>query len=298
VNITIMRAPQATTDATPRLEIGRGVATIAWATGATGGSTGPLEVGPAPIEQAPPSSAPSSPYEVTPRPTLPSTESPPSGSYTPPADESPQGRPQLDVTLRRTTAENVAVGDFASFDIVVTNRGDGTARGIKIRSQFDRGLSHPNAQPNAFAVDYPDMRNLPPGDSETIPLTFQVVAGGTQCHEVIVTADGAEAVSKRGCVTARQATVELDVRGHESRTVGQIAEFVAVIRNVGEVAATNIELVARCDEPLEPRRAERGTSVCPTVRSSCASPRWKPTSGANSAWKRFAARPSTAPATG
>jgi hypothetical protein len=169
----------------------------------------------------------------------------------------------LDLTLRRTTAENVAVGDFASFDIVVTNRGDGIARGIKIRSQFDRGLSHPQAKPNAFAVDYPGMRDLPPGDSETIPLTFQVVAGGTQCHEVTVSADGTEAVSARGCVTARQSTLELDVRGHERRNIGETAEFVAVLRNVGDVAATNIELVARCDEPLEPRLAERGHERLP-----------------------------------
>jgi hypothetical protein len=263
VNITIVRPPQATTDASPRLEIGRGVATISWAAGAIGGLTGPPEVSPAPIVAAPPTSAPATPYEVAPRPALPSSEPPPADTYAPPADERTTGRPQLDLTMRRTTAENVAVGDFASFDIVVTNRGDGTARGIKIRSQFDRGLSHPEAQANAFAVDYPGMRDLPPGDSETIPLTFQIVAGGTQCHEVTVSAEGAEAVTARGCVTARQTTLELDVRGHEQRTVGQFAEFVAVIRNVGDVAATNVELVARCDEPLEPRRAERGHGRLP-----------------------------------
>jgi hypothetical protein len=258
VNITIVRPPQATTDASPRLEIGRGAATISWAAGEIGESASPPEFRPAPIERAPPSSASVTPYEVTPRPTLPTIASPPAEGYTPPMDEPTPGRPQLDLTLRRTTAENLAVGDFASFDIVVTNRGDGTARGIKIRSQFDRGLSHPNAKPNEFAVDYPGMRDLPPGESATIPLTFQVVAGGTQCHEVTVSADGAEAVSARGCVTARQSTLELNVRGHERRNVGEIAEFVAVLRNVGDVAATNIELVARFDEPLEPRRAERG----------------------------------------
>jgi uncharacterized repeat protein (TIGR01451 family) len=169
----------------------------------------------------------------------------------------------LDVEVRRTTAENVAVGDFVSFDIVVTNRGDGTARGIKIRSQFDRGLSHPEAKPNVYAVDYNHMRDLPPGDSETIPLTFGVVAGGTQCHEVTVTAEGAEAVSGRGCVTARQATLEVEVRGPRSRNIGQTAEFVAVIRNVADVAATNVEIVARCDAPLEPSRAEPGHQRLP-----------------------------------
>jgi hypothetical protein len=107
------------------------------------------------------------------------------------------------------------------------------------------------------------MRDLPPGDSETIPLTFGVVAGGAQCHEVTVTAEGAEAASARGCVTARQATLEVEVRGPRSRNIGQTAEFVAVIRNVADVAATNVEIVARCDAPLEPSRAEPGHQRLP-----------------------------------
>jgi hypothetical protein len=271
VNITIVRPPQAGADASPRLELGRGLTTISWAAGAVSGPDtlqnqpapiSPGSIGPTPAAPLP-SSSPTSPYEQTPRPTLPSTDSPQTESYVAPTDRPAPGRPQLELVLRRTTAENVAVGDFASFDIVVMNRGNGTARGIKIRSQFDRGLSHPEARPNVFAVDYNGMRDLPAGDSETIQLTFQVVAGGTQCHEVTVTAEGAEAASARGCVTAGQATLEIEVRGHRSRVVGQVAEFVAVIRNVADVAATNIEIVARCDAPLEPSRAEPGHQRLP-----------------------------------
>jgi hypothetical protein len=270
VNITIIRPPHASADASPQLEIGRGVATISWAAGAVAGPDTfqtPPPVNPgsvSPMPAAPPStSSPLSPYEVTPRPTLPSTESPPSEGYVAPTDQPARGQPQLDLALRRTTAENVAVGDFASFDIVVSNRGDGTARGIKIRSQFDRGLSHPEAKPNAFAVDYNGMRDLPPGESETIQLTFRVVGGGTQCHDVTVTAEGAEPASERGCVTAGQPTLEIEVRGPRRRNIGEMAEFVAVIRNVADVAATNIEIVARCDEPLEPSRAEPGHQRLP-----------------------------------
>jgi hypothetical protein len=268
VNITIVRPPMAGTDASPQLEIGRGVATISWDAGAVAGPE-TFQVQPAPMNPGfvspSPASPPAttSPYESTPRPALPNTDSPATESYVKPSAEPAPGRPRLDIEVRRTTAENVAVGDFVSFDIVVTNRGDGTARGIKIRSQFDRGLSHPEAKPNVFAVDYNTMRDLPPGDSETIPLTFGVVAGGTQCHEVTVTAEGAEAATARGCITAGQATLEIEVRGHRSRVVGQTAEFVAVIRNVADVAATNIEIVARCDAPLDPSRAEPGHQRLP-----------------------------------
>jgi hypothetical protein len=270
VGITIIRPP-GFADAAPRLDIGRGAATISWSAAGVGGVMGASPIGPSPISPAPasplpalpPSTTAPPPFEVTPRPTLPSDEPPAGGAYTAPPGEPTAGRPQLEVNLRRTTPEQVAIGDFASFQVTVTNRGDGTARGIKIRAEFDRGLSHQEAKPNEFAVDYPGMRDLPPGDSETIPLTFQVVAGGTQCHEVTVAADGAQTASARGCVTARQASLEIDLRGHRSRVVGQTAEFKAVIRNIADVAATNIELVARCDAPLEPSRAERGHERLP-----------------------------------
>ena len=74
---------------------------------------------------------------------------------------------------------------------------------------------------------------------------------------------GRGSCSARGCVTAGQPTLEVEVRGHRSRIVGQTAEFVAVVRNVADVAATNIEIVARCDEPLEPSRAEPGHQRLP-----------------------------------
>jgi Domain of unknown function DUF11 len=269
VNITIIRPPGAA-DGTPRLEIGRGLATLSWTGGVTEDPIGPAPTGPAPISpgtsppiMATPLPSRTSPYEATPQPTLPSSEPPPSGSYTPPADERRGGRPRLEVSLQRTTPEQVAVGDFASFQAVVRNVGDGTARSIRIRDRFDRGLSHSAAKPNEFAVEYPNMRALAPGESETITLTFQVTAGGTQCHELTVTAEGADAVSERGCVTARQAALEVAVTGPRSRIAGETAEFSAVVRNVGDVAATNVEVVVRFDRPLEASRAEPGHERLP-----------------------------------
>jgi hypothetical protein len=259
IGITIVRPPRAGADASPRIDVGQGAATITWTSGATVPITAPPPFSPTPATPRPNVTAPAtptSPFTPTPQPSLPSqAEGTPSpGDYTPPRDEPPPGRPQLEVRVQRTTPEQCAVGDHVSFDVTVTNRGAGTARGIKIRARFDRGLSHPRAKPNEFAVDYddPGMRDLPPGESETIQLTFQVTAGGTQCHEVTVTADGATSVSQQGCVTARQAALEVTVTGPRSRTIGEIAPFRLTIKNVGDVAATEIVMVTRCGPALNP----------------------------------------------
>jgi uncharacterized repeat protein (TIGR01451 family) len=263
VGITIVRPPQQGPHPTPRLEIGRGSATISW-----GGAITPAA--PATPVTPPPMSAPASPYTpapVTPPPvsTSPSEPQPvlPSDAgqadpYMPPADEPPPGRPQLELQLRRTGPEQVGVGEFASFEVTITNRGTGAARGIRLRDRFDTGLRHPSAKPNEYAVEYPDVRDLPPNESTTIPLSFQVVAGGTHCHEVTVSVEGAEPVSERGCITARQAVLEVTVTAPRTRVVGEVAQFNVVVKNVGEVAATNVEIINRYDAALEPHQAPAG----------------------------------------
>jgi uncharacterized repeat protein (TIGR01451 family) len=154
--------------------------------------------------------------------------------------------------LNRTSPERVAVGDFTSFDVMITNRGTSTARGILVQDRFDVGLRHLQAKPNEFAIKYAGVRDLPPGESATVPLTFQVVAGGMQCHEVTVSAQNADPMTQRGCVTAAQAVLEVDVKGPVSRVVGAEAPFNIVVKNVGDVAALNVEVVLNFDPALEP----------------------------------------------
>jgi len=271
VGITIVRPPQGGADQAPRLEVGRGAAAITWASGAIS-----APVSPAPISPAPATPMPAPPLQPTPQPTLPADPTP-GTPYTAPRDEPPPGRPLLEVQLRRTSAEQAAVGDYASFDVTITNRGDGTARGIQVRDRFDAGLRHPRAEPNAYAVDYEGgLRDLPPGDSETITLTFLVVAGGTQCHEVTVSAEGISPQSARGCVTARQAELQVTAAASRSRAVGEIAEFNASIRNVGDVAATNVVLVVRYDPELQPVEAEPGHKRLPDGAITLEIPRLEP----------------------
>jgi uncharacterized repeat protein (TIGR01451 family) len=257
VGITIVRPAIAGPQPTPRFEFGRGNVPIVWGPAAVvPAPAGPILPGPSLPPSSPPPVSPPPPLS-DPRPTLPSGP-PPTDPYTPPTDETPAGRPQLDLQLRRTGPEQVGVGEYAAFEVVITNRGTAAARGIRVRDRFDTGLRHPSAKPNEFAVEYPGVRDLPPGESTTIPLTFQVVAGGTHCHEVTVTADGAEQRSERACVTARQAALEVTVTAPRTRVVGEVAQFNVVVKNTGEVAATNVEIVNRYDSGLEPNQAPEG----------------------------------------
>jgi hypothetical protein len=282
VFMTIIRPATGGPVPMPRLEVGRAASTIMWgatgvavpaAPGVPGAPAMPAPSLPAgPATPAPPIPMPPPPLADTP-PSLPA--GPPAGPspYSPPPASAPAspspytpapaatGSPRLEVTLGAATPAQVAVGEFVSFALTVTNRGDGLARNIRIVDRFDRGLNHESAKPGEYSINYSGMRDLPPNESAQLPLTFRVVDGGVQCHDVTVTADGAAAVSQRGCVTARQSAIKVEVNVPRQQVVGEIAKCSAVVRNVGDTAATNLEFIARADVELSIRSAEPGHEV-------------------------------------
>jgi len=264
--ITVFSATPGTsivTAYTPALnEWNRAVATIQWVQqpfGSAAVAAPPTSGAPAIATRggvAAPSPSPSTPAPANVPPQPSATPAPASDATAPaePTRDNQTSRPQLTLEMRRTGPEQIGVGEYSSFELIVTNTGTATARRIRIRDQFDRGLSHPRARPNEFAVEYTGMRDLPPGETASIPLTFQAVEQGTHCHEVTVTADDVPAVKDRACVTARPAALDVTVTAPRSRVVGEVAEFNVVVKNVGEVAAQNVELVIRFDAALVPER--------------------------------------------
>jgi uncharacterized repeat protein (TIGR01451 family) len=160
----------------------------------------------------------------------------------------------LEITLLAKSAEQVPVNEFVSYDLTITNRGDGVARNIVVEDRFDQGLKHPGDTRNVLAVTK-SVRDLAPNDAETIQLPFQVVAAGQHCHDLTVTADGADRATARGCITgiAPAATaLEVRVSGPRRATVGDVATFSVGIRNTGTTAASNVEVRIQYPAEVEP----------------------------------------------
>jgi uncharacterized repeat protein (TIGR01451 family) len=285
VNMVVVPPLESGAAVSPAAEVGRGVATITWKDGVPGappwlamptglastmpqpsllGRAGPSD--PASPSQAYPNDRPPNRFE--PPPSLSDSNSPPK-TYGPPPKLAPAGKPELVVDVHRRGPERVEVGGLTSFDVVVTNRGDATARGIKVLDRFDPGLSHVRAKENELAVKYEGMKDLAPGDSATVALTFGVQAAGQQCHHVTVWAEGAAAVDESGCITAIDAkpttppTLEVTKIGPIQHFVGELAMFRIVIKNTGDVPVTNLEVVDRYDEAFEPRFTDPGREILP-----------------------------------
>jgi uncharacterized repeat protein (TIGR01451 family) len=163
-----------------------------------------------------------------------------------PSSPPPAGRARLEATLRATSAEQVAVGQFVRYELTITNRGDGVAQNVRVADEFDLGLSHEKDLQNTHKIDKP-IRPLAPNDSEVVGLSFTLVQGGRQCHRVTVTADGSDPVKLEGCVTGIQAAIEVKISGEHRHVVGEVAEFNVTIKNTGTSAATNVVLRVQFD---------------------------------------------------
>jgi uncharacterized repeat protein (TIGR01451 family) len=151
------------------------------------------------------------------------------------------------------------MGGFTRFEVIISNNGEGTARGILVQAQFDQGLRHEMAKPNEFSIKYPGVRELPPGDSASVPLAFQVVAEGQQCTQVTITAETAEPAIARGCVTGIKPALTITVTGPRSRVVGEAAPFNITVTNRGDVTASNVQVIVRLDPALEPTTIDDAT---------------------------------------
>jgi uncharacterized repeat protein (TIGR01451 family) len=148
------------------------------------------------------------------------------------------------------TPAQIAIGEYAKFRIVVSNRGNATARRVIIEDVFPPGLRHPEGETKIRTQ--PDLiGDIPPNESKTMPLTFEVIAEGQQCHTVTVTAEGADAVSKQGCVIGlKPAFASFEIVGPVSRTVGEKAEFNIIIKN-GDLPAKNVAVILKFNPALE-----------------------------------------------
>jgi uncharacterized repeat protein (TIGR01451 family) len=269
--MTLLRPASVGSDPSPKIEVSRGTATITWGGGGTAvpSTLTPTSPGTAPAgstAEPTPAVPPGTPY---------ARESSP-GSQ--PAASTPStGEPLLDVTIQRVGPEQVEVNQFVRFDVTVTNRGSAPARGILVNAQFDPGLSHPSANPGESEVKYNGMRDLPTGQSETVPLTFKVLAAGNQCHRVTVTCEGGARAFNQGCVIGQQATqsavpvLSVDKIGPTRSFVGEQANFKIVIRNTGTVPVTNIQVVDKYDAAFRPA----GTSMAEHQRSPDGSILWR-----------------------
>jgi uncharacterized repeat protein (TIGR01451 family) len=258
VGIIVIRPESVGVNALPRVELARSAATISWgaAVSPTAPATAPpsMPISPSPSSPSPSITGPAPPpqFQQAPTSAAPSNVSPPN-TFAQPSSQ-PVGRPRLELDMRTSNPDQMAVGEYVSYDVTITNRGDGVARHVQITDRFDQGLAHPNDTKNEHVIHNTNLNDIPPNESQRLPrpLTFRIVGVGPQCHDLTVTADDADPVSKRACVTGVPAALEVKISGLHTATVGDVADFNVTVRNTGTTNASGVQLAVQFDAAFEP----------------------------------------------
>ncbi len=132
IEIQVIRPEQAGVAASPRVTLGAGLTSITWAAGGISGT--PLPVTPPPV-LPPVSSSPVTPPVTPPGDSWQSPTPAPDVEPTPAA-----GTPDLSVQIVQRSAGPARIGGTVEFLVTVRNNGNGVARNVMVRDDFDVGL--------------------------------------------------------------------------------------------------------------------------------------------------------------
>jgi uncharacterized repeat protein (TIGR01451 family) len=142
--------------------------------------------------------------------------------------------PQL--TLSKTGPATGMIGVPITYQVVVTNPGNGPATNVLLSDDFDPGLEHESrANPVELKVG-----TLGPGETRTIPLTLTPRQAGRLVSRVTATADGNLKAVAEHAVVVQQARLSLTNTGPLVRYVDRPAVFDLHVVNPGEVALNNV----------------------------------------------------------
>jgi len=146
------------------------------------------------------------------------------------------------------------MGEQASYTIKVVNQCDAPLRNITLNVQYDPGL-------RAVSLGNPIVANvgdLAFGESKSIPLVFDVVAGGVQCFVLNVTAEQGHTATVKRCLDVTQSVqgaAALEVNGEPVVKAGNLTIVNATVRNTGNTPLETITILNRFSPSLSPQKA-------------------------------------------
>ncbi|MCA9212608.1 MAG: hypothetical protein KDB27_06070 [Planctomycetales bacterium] len=149
------------------------------------------------------------------------------------------------------------VGEIATYDITITNRGDRSLSDITVIDEFDAGLQQRQLTgerredlTGSIRRTIPD---LAPGESDQFQLNFVVVGSGRLCHTITARTQGAKTATRTLCFNAVLPTrddFQVELTGPSQMTVGEQDVFGVDVENTGDRPLTNLRIAIELPNEL------------------------------------------------
>jgi uncharacterized repeat protein (TIGR01451 family) len=151
--------------------------------------------------------------------------------------------PQLKVM--KTGPTNGTVGVPITYQITVTNPGNGPASNVVLSDEFDAGLEHESrANPVELKIG-----TLGPNETRTVTLALTPRQAGRLVNRVAASADGGLKDQAEHPVTVQVARMSINMSGPALRYVKKEAVYDIKVANQGDVPLTNV--IVREQLPME-----------------------------------------------
>jgi uncharacterized repeat protein (TIGR01451 family) len=165
------------------------------------------------------------------------------------------------LAVRMNGPDSVEVGKKATFQIEITNTGSTVLKNVTMTDRFPSELVHSDGRQSPIVKSLGDLQ---PGQTvNNVAVTFVVTRPGQHSHRLDVTADGDQSATARGVITGIQsqtqpAKLQLRFSQPQQVKVGETAEVIAEITNIGGSLARNAQLSASYAPSFKPDRATPG----------------------------------------
>ncbi|GIW81534.1 MAG: hypothetical protein KatS3mg105_3341 [Gemmatales bacterium] len=160
--------------------------------------------------------------------------------------------PQL--TVNKTGPATGIVGMPITYQITVSNPGNGPATNVVLNDSFDPGLEH---ESRANPVEL-RLGTLNPGETRTVPLVLTPRREGRFVNRVTATADGGLTAQDDHPVVVQRAQLSIDKTGPGARYVGRPAVWDIRVSNPGAVPLNNVVVRDQLPPELQFESATQG----------------------------------------
>ncbi|MCS6852186.1 MAG: DUF11 domain-containing protein [Gemmataceae bacterium] len=140
------------------------------------------------------------------------------------------------LTVSKTGPATAVLGLPVTYQITVTNPGNGPASHVVLTDEFDTGLEH-ESRANPVKLE---LGTLAAGESRTVTITLTPRQLGRLVNRVTATADGGLNARAEHPVDVQRATLAVEKTGPGRRYLGRPAEWNIRVTNPGEVPLSNV----------------------------------------------------------
>ncbi|MEW4487692.1 hypothetical protein AB1L42_06395 [Thalassoglobus sp. JC818] len=157
------------------------------------------------------------------------------------------------LALKLTGPQEVHVGDSVPHSVIVTNPGTGVAKNVRVEAFIPKGLEHIRGERLLMEIG-----SLNPGESRHVRLAMSAVAGGT--HDVMVHAVADNGLDEQisSAVHVIAPNLMAEVSGPRLRYLGREGTFKLSVKNDGQAATNNVQLMHKIPDGFKFVSADRG----------------------------------------